>query len=156
MEFIEPFLNYIWIAIAIVVVIILLVILSRMIGGRIRGRKGSRLGVAEIRAIDKTRTLLLVRRDDVEHLIMIGGGQSLVIEQGIGKNIPDEFASPEISRPRQVHEPEPEPEYEPEPQLEPERSHRPAPRAPVFADRAPNVRPIHRGEPRFNPTDDRY
>ncbi len=39
-----------------------------------------RLGVVETATVDAHRKLLLVRRDDVEHLIMIGGPVDMVIE----------------------------------------------------------------------------
>jgi flagellar protein FliO/FliZ len=42
-----------------------------------------RLGVVESTAIDSRRRLLLVRRDNVEHLIMIGGPVDMLVETGI-------------------------------------------------------------------------
>lgn len=42
-----------------------------------------RLGVVESASIDGKRKLLLVRRDDVEHLLIIGGPIDMVIETGI-------------------------------------------------------------------------
>jgi hypothetical protein len=47
-----------------------------------RGRN-RRLGVVEQLQIDARRQLLIIRRDDVEHVIMTGGGQDLVVETGI-------------------------------------------------------------------------
>ena len=46
-------------------------------------RREKRLGVVETASIDQKRKLLLVRRDDVEHLIMIGGPVDMVVETGI-------------------------------------------------------------------------
>jgi len=43
-----------------------------------------RIDVVEQAPIDAKRRLVLVRRDDVEHLIMIGGPVDIVIESGIG------------------------------------------------------------------------
>ena len=37
----------------------------------------------EVLAIDGKRRLVLVRRDDTEHLLLIGGEADLVIERGI-------------------------------------------------------------------------
>ena len=37
------------------------------------GRREKRLGVVETASVDQKRKLLLVRRDDVEHLIIVGG-----------------------------------------------------------------------------------
>jgi len=52
----------------------------------IRGGKNRqpRLAVLDAAAIDTRRRLVLVRRDDVEHLIMIGGPTDVVIESRIG------------------------------------------------------------------------
>ena len=44
-----------------------------------------RLDVVDQANIDGRRRLLLVRRDDVEHLIMTGGPVDVVIETGIGQ-----------------------------------------------------------------------
>jgi len=41
-----------------------------------------RLSVSEILPLDARRRLLLIRRDNVEHLVLIGDGET-VIEQGI-------------------------------------------------------------------------
>lgn len=43
-----------------------------------------RLSVSEQFNLDSRRRLILVRRDDVEHLIMTGGPVDVVIETGIG------------------------------------------------------------------------
>jgi hypothetical protein len=45
-----------------------------------------RLEVVEQASMDGRRKLVLVRRDNVEHLIMIGGPVDVVIETGIGGN----------------------------------------------------------------------
>lgn len=47
-----------------------------------RGRQ-ARLGVIESAAVDGRRRLLLVRRDNVEHLIMVGGPADLLVEANI-------------------------------------------------------------------------
>ena len=47
-------------------------------------RPEKRLAIVEHASIDGRRRLLLVRRDDVEHLIMTGGPVDVVIETGIG------------------------------------------------------------------------
>lgn len=44
-----------------------------------------RLDVVEQMTIDARRKLVIVRRDDVEHLIMTGGPVDVVIETGIGE-----------------------------------------------------------------------
>ena len=45
--------------------------------------RDKRLGVVETAPVDTRRKLLLVRRDDVEHLIIVGGPIDMVIETGI-------------------------------------------------------------------------
>lgn len=46
-------------------------------------RPEPRLAVMEQASIDSRRKLVLIRRDDVEHLIMTGGPVDVVIETGI-------------------------------------------------------------------------
>lgn len=48
-------------------------------------RADPRIGVLEYANVDGRRKLLLIRRDDVEHLIMTGGPVDVVIETGIGE-----------------------------------------------------------------------
>jgi flagellar protein FliO/FliZ len=48
----------------------------------LRGRD-RRLGVVETASVDARRKLILVRRDNVEHLIMTGGPVDVLIETGI-------------------------------------------------------------------------
>ena len=48
-----------------------------------RPRSDRRLEVVEHANIDGRRKLLLIRRDDVEHLLMTGGPVDVVIETGI-------------------------------------------------------------------------
>jgi flagellar protein FliO/FliZ len=48
----------------------------------LKGRE-KRLGLVETATIDGRHKLLLIRRDDVEHLIMTGGPVDMVIETGI-------------------------------------------------------------------------
>lgn len=49
-------------------------------GGR---NRRTRLAVMDAAAVDDKRRLVLVRRDDVEHLILIGGPTDVVVEQDI-------------------------------------------------------------------------
>ena len=50
---------------------------------RLFAPRSRRLAVVERTALEGGRKLLLVRRDDVEHLILIGGPVDLVLESGI-------------------------------------------------------------------------
>jgi hypothetical protein len=55
-------------------------------GGSLFGPKAEkRLDLVEQMSIDARRRLVLIRRDDVEHLIMTGGPVDVVIETGIGE-----------------------------------------------------------------------
>jgi flagellar protein FliO/FliZ len=54
---------------------------SALFGGPARER---RLDVVEHASVDGRRRLVLIRRDDVEHLIMTGGPVDVVIETNIG------------------------------------------------------------------------
>jgi flagellar protein FliO/FliZ len=47
------------------------------------GRAGRRLAIVESMALDGKRRLVLVRRDDTEHLVLVGGETALVVESGI-------------------------------------------------------------------------
>ena len=51
--------------------------------GRAARGRAKRLGVVDVAPVDQKRQLVLVRRDNVEHLLLIGGLQDLVIESGI-------------------------------------------------------------------------
>lgn len=54
------------------------------IGGMVaRPSARRRLSVVETMALDNRRRLVLVRRDDREHLLMIGGTSDLVVERDI-------------------------------------------------------------------------
>lgn len=49
-------------------------------------RPVKRLEVTDHASVDGRRRLVLVRRDNVEHLIMIGGPVDVVVETGIGES----------------------------------------------------------------------
>ena len=53
-----------------------------------------RIDIVEQVAIDAKRKLVLVRRDDVEHLVMTGGPADIVIESGIGASSSGEARAP--------------------------------------------------------------
>ncbi len=55
-----------------------------MLPGQDRGRsRQPRLGVVDIYDLDRQRQLILLRRDNVEHLLLIGGPNDVVIETNI-------------------------------------------------------------------------
>jgi len=60
---------------------------SRVNSAAARGRQ-PRLAVVDAAPVDGRRRLVLVRRDNVEHLIMIGGPSDVVVEQNIVRAVP--------------------------------------------------------------------
>lgn len=74
------------VGVAFVVLVLVLIFLKRRnLPLFIKGGKSRepRLMVLDAAAVDPKRRLVLIRRDDVEHLIMIGGPSDIVIETGI-------------------------------------------------------------------------
>ena len=75
--------TYVLSAIVIVVLLLVLLLIMRaLFARRIRPAGGRarqpRLGVVDAFDIDRQRQLVLVRRDNVEHLVMIGGPNDLL------------------------------------------------------------------------------
>lgn len=103
-----------------------------------RGRQ-PRLAVIDAVPVDGRRRLVLVRRDNVEHLMMIGGPSDVVVEQNIVRAVPVNAprdvpmprpAAPESQRPPEPSRPQPVDEESwtpPEPSPPPPRSFRPEP-----------------------------
>ena len=117
----------------------------------IRGGKNRqpRLAVLDATAVDTRRRLVLIRRDDVEHLVMIGGPTDIVIESGItqpsgqrpAQPMPpqQQRAEPPAAAPRPVTPEKPRAAAPP-----PERSVEPAverPHRPVTNGSQPPARP---------------
>lgn len=99
------------VGVALLVLAIALWLLRRRSGSSpfIRGGRNRqpRLQVLDATAVDARRRLVLVRRDNVEHLVMIGGPTDIVIESGIGAiPIVRDVQEPELKAlPRQESEP---------------------------------------------------
>jgi hypothetical protein len=141
MEALAPYRDMLVITLGVIILAITALVIYRAFNRTIRGRKGARLGVSEYFEIDKTRRLLLVRRDDVEHLVLIGGPQDVVIEPGI---------EPVLMTAPAMPAPPPQPSFQAnQPQLggnvQPMRTQ---PRPAVFGERRPPLRPV---EPVANP-----
>jgi flagellar protein FliO/FliZ len=78
----------VFLAVLVVAIIALTVAYRALFGHRLRvpggGRaRQSRLGLVDAFSLDGQRQLVLVRRDNVEHLVMIGGLNDVVIESQI-------------------------------------------------------------------------
>lgn len=69
----------------VIVLIIVRLIRSMTFGTFVAGGRNrkTRLAVMDATAVDSHRRLVLVRRDDVEHLLLIGGPTDVVVEQDI-------------------------------------------------------------------------
>ncbi len=117
METLQPYLSTIYGVAGLIALAIIALILVKLLSGGVRGRRGNRLSISEYYEIDKTRRLVLVRRDEVEHLILIGGNQDVVVESGFGS-----------------------------PLMSPTQAARPAPRPAVFGGRRPMLRPVDNNE----------
>ena len=95
-----------WAALALGVLVALLVVyvlIRAFTGAKERRRRAetARLSIVDVEEVDGRRRLVLIRRDRVEHLVMIGGPSDLVIESGI------EGSSPQRSE-RDVQRPLPQ------------------------------------------------
>lgn len=85
-----------WFFFAFVIVLALIGVaawLVRRFGGSALGSSSNRgrmprLAVIDAAAVDGRRRLVLVRRDNVEHLLMIGGPTDIVVEPNIVRSIP--------------------------------------------------------------------
>jgi flagellar biogenesis protein FliO len=106
-----------------------------------RGRM-PRLAVIDAAAVDGRRRLVLVRRDNIEHLLMIGGPTDIVVEQNIVRAMPARDQAPPRANvgtelppraplPDLGNWPDSEPADQPEPAM-PEPLPRPS--RPSFAD----------------------
>lgn len=73
----------IFIAIALTLIILWRIVFQSRVRGNAIGGKPSRIAVVDVFDLDRNRQLVLVRRDQVEHLVMIGGPNDLVVETGI-------------------------------------------------------------------------
>jgi hypothetical protein len=92
----------VWIIASILIVLILIgavAWLVRRFSGNNLGSGGNRsrmprLAVVDAAAVDGRRRLVLVRRDNVEHLIMIGGPTDVVVEPNINRNVTQREPAP--------------------------------------------------------------
>src|SRR5512137_1691358 len=69
--------------------------------GNARERKLQRVAVIDATTVDRRRRLVLIRRDNIEHLLMIGGPTDVVIEPNIariGAREPTLHAAPQPAR----------------------------------------------------------
>jgi|GEM_PF-1057432 hypothetical protein len=114
-------------AVVIVGIVLVLWLLKLLQGatGRATGGRNRRLAVVESLALDPKRQLLIIRRDNVDHLILTGGAQDLVIETGIA--VDPKTTTPTTRRPVP---------------MVPPRKPAPAAPAPAAATPAPTPAPV--------------
>jgi flagellar protein FliO/FliZ len=73
-------------ALALVLVLGLIALLAWMLrrfGMGMKMSKGRRLGVSEVQMLGPRHKMMLVRRDEVEHLVILGPAGETVVETGI-------------------------------------------------------------------------
>ncbi|MCO5146181.1 MAG: flagellar biosynthetic protein FliO [Aquamicrobium sp.] len=133
-----------WTIVALIVLLVLLVLIriarSLSIGTFVSGGRNrkARLAVMDATAVDSHRRLVLVRRDDVEHLILIGGPTDVVVEQNIRLASPTRRAGGDEPYPPHFHDhphapEEPRAPRHAEPAPRPAAPPRPTPPQPVSA-----------------------
>jgi Flagellar biosynthesis protein, FliO len=119
----------------LIVLIIIKLVRSLTFGTFVAGGRNrkTRLAVMDATAVDSHRRLVLVRRDDIEHLLLIGGPSDVVVERDIrlaqqrrpaltGDGGREGAASPQqLPRPRPAPEPPARPAVTPPPSRAPER-----------------------------------
>lgn len=83
----ETYLRFLLALIFVIGLIVAAAWLARRLGlgGRLAPRAGRqrRLAIVEVAALDNRNRLILLRRDGVEHLVLLGAQQHLLIERGI-------------------------------------------------------------------------
>jgi hypothetical protein len=144
--------EYLIVAAVVLSLLFVLTLAFRALAGRSGGRESSRLAVCEFLEVDKNRRLVLVRRDDVEHLVLIGGGQDVVVEASIRPGVQRRGEAPAATRVMPGDDLEDEHELA---ARRPQSVARPVPLRPtrpaVFGDASPPQQPAERPEPRLDP-----
>ncbi|MFC5069407.1 flagellar biosynthetic protein FliO [Flaviflagellibacter deserti] len=155
-----------------------LIYATAMIVRRLAGRKlplsnsgrarQPRLGVLDAFAIDARRRLVLIRRDNVEHLIMIGGPNDVVVESHIVRTPSQAALAPQrgnrppaeaVRAPVLPPQPQPQPVLPPQPAAiapqprlpSPPPGLQPVPAPSPFPPRQPNLAAVPPAPPRDIP-----
>lgn len=144
--------------VALIALLIVLWVVRKLTGGTfISGNRHAqpRLSVQDATPVDSHRRLVLVRRDDVEHLLLIGGVTDIVVEQNIRTGGGQHHAAPAREGLERLRPTAPEP-VSPARPVQPVAAPRPAmpaplpprPAAPPIAQRATEHEQV---APRFEP-----
>jgi flagellar protein FliO/FliZ len=94
---------YLRFALALILVLGLIALLAwllRRFGMGVKMTKGRRLGIVEVQMLGPRHRMMLIRRDDVEHLVIVGPGSETVVERGIRRAGPDFAATLAAEEPR--------------------------------------------------------
>ncbi len=143
----------------VVVLLVIKVVRNLTFGTFVAGGRNrkTRLAVMDATAVDSHRRLVLVRRDDIEHLILIGGPTDVVVERDIrlaaprrpaltgdsGHQQTNAASRPRAPQPAPAPAPAPTPVRQPPPAAQPAATTRPrAPAAP-----APAPKPVAPSQP---------
>lgn len=93
--------NYVTMVVALAIVLVLIVLavwLIKLIGQasqRVGRGRNRRLAVIEAIAIDQKRQAVIIRRDGIEHLVLTGGPNDLVVESGFEAPAHAQIARPQ-------------------------------------------------------------
>lgn len=115
----SPIVQYVVIFAVIFAALAAIVFTVRRLTGRslaLPGRPGSRgrqprLGIVDVYELDRARQLILLRRDNVEHLLLVGGPNDVVVERNIQRAqrpLTEAALRPELA-PESLDEPLPDP-----------------------------------------------
>src|SRR5262245_31039049 len=80
---------YLRFALALVLVLGLIALLGwllRRFGMGVKMSKDRRLGIVEVQMLGPRHRLMLIRRDDLEHLVIVGPSSETVVERGIKRD----------------------------------------------------------------------
>ncbi|MDB5511306.1 MAG: hypothetical protein JWR08_789, partial [Enterovirga sp.] len=101
-------------AIIFILLALFALVLRRLTGGRLtmaneRGRaRQPRLGIVDVYDLDRQRQLILLRRDNVEHLLLVGGPNDVVVETNIVRGSGTRLPAVGTEIPERVEAPPPE------------------------------------------------
>lgn len=133
--------------ITLVVVLLLIAVVVWLVrrysgGAFAAGGRGRlpRLAIVDAMAVDNRRRLVLVRRDNVEHLLLIGGPSDIVVEPAILRTRTAAARTPQQAEARPAVPSGPAPARMPAPSVQP--AARAAPPAPVIMPEAPPAPPL--------------
>ena len=103
-------------AIIFLLLVLFALVLRRLTGGRSslpsheRGRsRQPRLGIVDVYDLDRQRQLILLRRDNVEHLLLVGGPNDVIVETNIVRTPGARLPPPPTDRTRTGPNPSIEP-----------------------------------------------